>query len=307
MAQARQIEQKKEDLRLILDTVKTMGKVSSAEIGELTGIPRGRVKDLLCDEVKRNPNLKSEPRIGYTWVKEETKYKDDSKYGMTKTEEGYSDPTAFLAMMKLTDDTYDQEPGTIWEYEGRPYIAGGDKDLNWVVVIRAYKGSVSCIDVKKIDDWYDPVKFVTISIKGNLYYIDPRRIMQRPMKQFLRMKYRLEDSDFNNLKIAIARHLDIEQAVKIEVKEVEKVVETVKEVPAAITEQDALTFLLKNGWMDQHDKEIMDRAREKAGAMSKPAVDALVELNVKNTESRIYKEFADKMVGIIYKMCEEKS
>lgn len=271
----------------IVDALKAKGAgktITSAQLETLTGIYRNRVKELLKEEMAINPNITSIPRKGYQWVEkqnpEETKKEEPKtveRYDDTKNDEGYMDMTAFLAMQTITDDRYKQEPGQIWEFEGTPYKY---KDLNWCVILKAYgkpdKGSCSFLLVSKIDDYYDEKVCVPFSIKGNLYYVDPRRVQQRPIKSLIRSKYRLEDKDFNEIKEAVAKHLDILQNTKIIEKKIpgETIIET-KEVPAQITEEDAIAFLTNSGWLKKHEVEIVNQMCAEASVES--SIEVLTE------------------------------
>jgi len=254
------------DINAIINTLQEMGEyLTSRQIGELTGIGENRVRWLLRTEMQKNHNryIVSDRKKGYLFVPDPEKEepKKVERYDDTKNDEGYMDMTAFLAMQTITDDRYKQEPGQIWEFEGTPYKY---KDLNWCVILKAYgkpdKGSCSFLLVNKIDDYYDEKVCVPFSIKGNLYYVDPRRVQQRPIKSLIRSKYRLEDKDFNEIKEAIAKHLDILQNVKIIEKKIpgETIIET-KEVPAQITEEDAIAFLTNSGWLKKHEVEIVNQ------------------------------------------------
>lgn len=282
------VERNLADTIKLVDTLKEKGRgrmISSIQLATLTGLNRSRVKSLLLEEMKINSNIISSTRHGYQWVEkqnpEETKKEEEPKkverYGDTKNDEGYMDMTAFLAMQTITDDRYKQEPGQIWEFDGNPL----NNNPNWVVILKPYghpeKGSCSILFVNRIDDpFFDARYCVRFTIKDKEYYVDPRKINQRPTRSLIRTKYRIEEDVFHVIKEAVAQHLDILQNTKIiekvvpaepivEIKEVikevpsepiVKVEEVIKEVPAEITEGDAIAFLEKSGWLAKHDSEL---------------------------------------------------
>jgi hypothetical protein len=90
----------------------------------------------------------------------------------------------------------------------------------------------------------------------------------------------LYDDVFEEIKQHIAKRFDIQQTVKevIKEKKVDVPVYEVKEVPVEITQEAAIDFLTKNGWLGEYSRKITDNVRE----------------TIESTNKKLYSEYKAK-------------
>ena len=261
-------EKRKERLAAILDAIKngTFDRRTAAEVF-------GTTNSSICNdlgmlrvrypEIKLTRNARTN-EVKYFWeekeieakpetkvveeekeeVKTETKNEDD-RYPATKTDEGYPDPSAQFALGM--DDIFGWiEPGTAWN------VQGSNGCIYQFVVLRSFKGWVSCLQIFSDLAEYSPVYCVPVDLYTRAY-VDCRRILTKPSKYFIEKSFDLKN--FDRVKEKVRWLLDIPAEEKIVEKPVEKIVvknvekkvevpvevikevEVVKEVPVEVVKE----------------------------------------------------------------------
>jgi len=205
------------------------------------------------------------PKKGYMYIGKNKEIKEEPKSTGFKNAEGYSDPTAGKALAKVMMEPKAQEtnyfPGEVWTRSTGAYMGPKKKEL--VLVIAASKGNVNYIPVyDSIEEkgfYYSGYCKEFESTSGKKYFVDWRQIRTSGCNPFKDGSYEfaVDDNTFNSILDQIGKRLGLGETI---VKEVPKIVYETKEVPATITEEDAVEFLAKSGWLDNHDRIIGSRA-----------------------------------------------
>lgn len=189
-------------------------------------------------QVKRFPDtFKSDD----TPKKEEKEMTD--RYGEDRTEEGYFDQTAFLAMRTFEAPNAKIKKREIWR------VSQADGTTNKFIVLSNRKNSITCIVMY---DTYDEVpefskdEVTKAVVSGNEAYINPVRICTKPFKYFIDQIGWASDKEFRIIKAHVAVYLGldgaqvvekvVEKIVEVPV-EVEKVVEKIVEVPVEVIKE----------------------------------------------------------------------
>lgn len=239
------------------------------------------VKEYYPDKVR------AVPKKGYVYIGKNKGVKEEPKLTGFKNSEGYSDPTAGKALAKVMMEPKTQEtnyfPGEVWTRSTGSYMGPKKKEL--VLVIAASKGNVNYIPV------YDSIEEKSYyfsgyckefeSTSGKKYFVDWRQIRTSGCNPFKDGSYEfaVDDDVFNSILDQIGKRFGLGETI---VKEVPKVVYETKEVPAAMTEEDAVKFLATSGWLADHDRIVRDSAKDEAhGLYSK-------ELAVASEAARIW-------------------
>lgn len=235
--------------------------VSGKELMERLGMKKSNFYTLMMNVKKVHPNRisssmggfdKDEGEHGYAWImppektapiksedavplaekvvdlinKEETpKVEVNSepigRYDDKHTEEGYSDPTAFIAMKTLeretTFDNANVSPGDIWKYMGNN---GG---IITLVVIASRKNMVSVIPIYyDMNDVFpsEREEMVKICVAGQLLYFNPGKLSAKPYKYFEAKVGEFSEKAFNELKCYLGLYLGINNEVQVITNEV---------------------------------------------------------------------------------------
>lgn len=207
------------------------------EIADELGITKKRVWDLMNKYIQQTypeiTNKRSNEKgyyLGYIWedpldeqveetAKEEIEKEtteEEIKEEDRKNSEGYPDPTASMAMVKFQTGKIRQ--GSIWETNGDTYF----------LVLSVVPGLANGLVVAKLDEWYDPEYDLTMLIGNDRYYINMRRMSNRPTKTLSRQYGMLDQKRLIKVKVSIGNMLNLNVETE---KIVEKPVEVVKEVP----------------------------------------------------------------------------
>ena len=230
------------------------GVISSGEIQTLypEHLALGTLKTFLTNYILPNyPQIQSIPRKGYIYCDE--KKKPDNPF---KNAEGYSDPTAgkALANLMMSSEEANQIPGEIWVRETGSY---SKNKTELVLVIGASKGVVNYIPIKDYDldrtFWFAGYCIDFTLMDRTRVFVDWRQLRTCGQNPFVRYK-EMRDDVYEQVKNCLATRLKIDR--KEVVKEVQKVVYETKEVPAQITKEAAIDFLIESGWLSDHDNEI---------------------------------------------------
>lgn len=156
------------------------------------------------------------------------------RYDDAHNDEGYSDPTAFLAMRNTGELSCKAKPGDVY------YL-----DNKLCVVIGTHNSSVTnvplYISIYEINE-REKSQCESIVFGGKKAYVNPIRINTRPFKHYGDKAGELMDSSFRVIKAHVGKYLNlkgigvvekvVEKRVEVQVP-VEKVVEKVVEVPVA--------------------------------------------------------------------------
>ena len=249
----------KERDELIIEAVKQYeGLVTSKEIAELTGISRSVVKNNMSRIMKENPNIKAIPKKGYYYSV------DKSKKSEMKNSEGYFDPTAgkAIANAMMSKNEVNQIPGEIWVRETGSY---SKNNTELALVIGASKGVINYIPVKDFfteKEYYFEEHCTNFLLpSGTKVYVDYYQVRVSGQNSFERGKYEclLDPDIYQEILDRISERFNISRPKEI-VKEI-PVYET-KEVPVEITQEKAIDFLVKNGWLDDYKNKLVANVKK---------------------------------------------
>lgn len=252
-------EKTKERDELIIEAVKQYeGLVTSKEIAELTGISRSVVKSNMSRIMKENPNIKAIPKKGYIYSEKK------SKKSEMKNLEGYSDPTAgkAIANAMMSKNEVNQIPGEIWVRETGSY---SKNNTELALVIGASKGVINYIPVKDFfteKEYYFEEHCTNFLLpSGTKVYVDYYQVRVSGQNSFERGKYEclLDPDIYQEILDRISERFNISRPKEI-IKEVP--VYEVKEVPVEITQDSAIDFLVKNGWLDEYKNKLVDNVKK---------------------------------------------
>ena len=250
----------------IISIIKEYGSViNSTEIADLypEDIPIGSLKSFMSGYVRPYyPCIKAIPRKGYIYEESEKK-----PVNVFKNAEGYPDPTAgkALANAMMSSETANQLRGEIWIRDTGAY----KNTQELVLVLGASKGVVNYIVVRDNDlertYWYSGYCIPFTSTNGTKKFVDYRQIRTSGQNSFVRYDQMLDEEIFEKVLNGIAERFNISQFVKPKevevVKEVPTVVYETKEVPAPITEEEAIKFLTETGWLNKHNEIVREGER----------------------------------------------
>ena len=213
--------------------------------------------------------VRAVPKKGYMYIYKNKEIKEEPKSTGFKNSEGYSDPTAGKALANVMMEPKTQEtnyfPGEVWTRSTGAYMGPKKKEL--VLVIAASKGNVNYIPVyDSIEEkgfYYSGYCKEFESTSGKKYFVDWRQIRTSGCNPFKDGSYEfaVDDDIFNYILDQIGKRFGLGETI---VKEVPKIVYETKEVPATITEEDAIEFLAKSGWLANHDRVIGSKAAVEA-------------------------------------------
>lgn len=242
-------------MNYILAAVKNKnGKaIEKSELFEGAGISRAGldrcIKELKDTYPKNFKRISEGHRASFYWKEDEpavTPAAPKDRFDYTKTEEGYSDPTAALAMSHLNDGEH--KPGDIFD------AMHSDGTSSEVIVINAcsYRATVVPF-IRTFSDIYDNEisEMCPIVDSGRvLGYFNPGRITQKPLKYLGDKIGELTENELRSVRENLNKYLAlidytpktvvVEKVVEKEVPvEVEKIVEKVveKEVPVEVIKE----------------------------------------------------------------------
>lgn len=253
--------------------------ITSKQIHELMDDPVSLtgVKYILHEYVLRDyPDIISVPRRGYRYAA-----KPERETKVFKNEEGYPDPTAGKALANVMMTPKEQEtnyfPGEVWTRATSPYLGPKKKEL--ALVIAASKGVVNYIPVRDYVEegtyYFSGYCTEFESPSGKKYFVDWRQIRTSGCNPFKDGSYEfaLDDDIFSKIMSQIGKRFGIGEVIVKEVPSPPKVVYETKEVPATITEEDAIKFLTDNGWLTEHDNGVRSNAMEEFGTLFSRSAD----------------------------------
>ena len=234
-------------MNYILAAVKNAGgkKVKRSELFESLEMSHASFDRCLRDLRQTYPrNFKRTTeghRSFYSWEEDKMTKKESTatekkipvnRYDYTKTEEGYSDPTAALAMSHLSDGEH--MAGDIYMSNN----SNGTIDEVIIISSSSYRATVvpfvrdfSIVHDNEISELSPVVDTESEKIVG---YFNPSRITMKPIKYLGEKVRSLTESEFKGVKESINRYMHlVDKPTTITVEKiVEKVVE--KEVPVEV-------------------------------------------------------------------------
>lgn len=205
--------------------------------------------EVLPREGRKSPN-----RYVYKPVeKEEPKMEKPERYGDNKNDEGYSDPTAATAMRFMESR---------WGFtSGRVYKTTlGDSFL----VLRISNDGVIGYYVREVPlavSTDSTVVWQTGPVCNMVHVNQPQTVSPKKLnnKLFSRCPQEAVDEILRKSPFKYARVVPVEVLKEVPV-EIEKIVEkeVIKEVPAELTIEGCYEYLRDSGWLDEHDKAVID-------------------------------------------------
>lgn len=185
--------------------------------------------------------------------------------------EGYSDMTPFLAMM--SDES--ESPFTDGAVYAKNEYSGVIGDPGFYLMLRGHKNCVNVLSVYETTyKYYKPDEHYTFTHGNREYYIEPYSVLTLNTKKIGEMQFYVELEDFSNIKREVVRSLHLDDSLVIS--------------DAAINQSDAISFLRKSGWMQDHDDAVAAAVSLKNAPVSVLEADPDIEL-VKR-ERDIWKE-----------------
>lgn len=224
--------------------------VKGSELTEKTGQKKSTVQYAMKQVMEQDPRIQAERGHGYRWVEIEGKklaeqmmssHDEPDRYGAGKTDEGYPDPTAATA---ISGSPKDIRPGDIWD-TSTPL---GEKKMS--LVVAEYAGSVTILEIRKYDKYYDQATDVRFCMSdGETYYVKPRRPVTLPASRCKAGKATLRDKIFERIREEMGAYLGcfVEKVVeKVVEKPVEhaKIIYNLAEQPAEVVREENADMLL---------------------------------------------------------------
>lgn len=235
--------------------------VSGKELMDRLGMKKSNFYTLMMTVKKVHPNRissmiggfdKDESEHGYAWIappentvatksedavplaekvvelinkeetpKDEAKSEPVNRFDDKHTEEGYPDPTAFIAMKTLeretTFDNANVAPGDVWRYMGNN---GG---MITLVVVASRKNMVSVIPIYyDLNDVFpsEREEMVKLCVAGQLVYFNPGKLSAKPYKYFEAKVGEFSEKAFNELKCHLGLYLGINNEAQVITHEV---------------------------------------------------------------------------------------
>lgn len=227
----------------ILDLIKESEKAITAnELAELCGCTYSAIWNDLQVLLKEDSKLKSIRGLGYIYDNSEEQIKKSD----LKNQEGYSDPTAGLAMRMMKPKEDKIGPGEVWEFQANSYMPGQDKRLFLTVSVHpdidlSVGFEVVASDVRPAPN---STYICYFERSGKTYYVDTRRVMSKPAKYLTEWVGNLKEDVLDEIRVSAARQFGAQLDIP-------------KEKPAAVVEekvQEPIDYLLLKQRADIYEK-----------------------------------------------------
>lgn len=210
---------------------------TSRELSEMLGIGRERTKTIMVSDVKpKHPDVVSSKHLGYKISKKiEARMPSKRKNTDMKNSEGYSDPTAGLAIRNAEADNPYKSAGEVWRTEA----ANGD--VEYFLVFAEYSTTRLGIPlyIQSNGRFVDPI--IIDSLGGAKLYGDCTQVKSKPKKYMIDTIGMIETEQLNDIRRRTC------EAISIPVQSVqsqpEKVVEPMVINGKVYTERDILELL----------------------------------------------------------------
>jgi biotin operon repressor len=209
---------------------------TSKELSEALGLGRERVKTIMIQEVKpKHPDVVSSKHLGYKISKKiEARMPSKRKNTDMKNSEGYSDPTAGMAIRNAEADNPYKSAGEVWRTEA----ANGD--VEYFLVFAEYSTTRLGIPfyIQPGSRFVDPV--IIDSLGGAKLYGDCTQVKSKPKKYMIDTIGMIETEQLNDIRRRTT------EAIGVTVQSInqpEKVVEPIVIHGKVYTERDILDLL----------------------------------------------------------------
>lgn len=215
-------EELKDRRNVILDLIKESDKAITAnELAALCGASYKTIWNDIEALKKSHPELKAIRGLGYIW--EDSMEEKPKKSDLTNSE-GYSDPTAGLAMRMMTPKEDKIGPGEVWEFQKNSYVPDNAKSLFLTLVVypeidlslglEVFKSNVKPAPNSGHVCWFER--------GGEIYYVDARRIISKPAKYLKEYIGKLTDKTFFDIRKAAVNGFNVPAHIAEPSKEVKK-------------------------------------------------------------------------------------
>lgn len=215
-------EELKDRRNVILDLIKESDKAITAnELAALCGASYKTIWNDIEALKKSHPELKAIRGLGYIW--EDSMEEKPKKSDLTNSE-GYSDPTAGLAMRMMTPKEDKIGPGEVWEFQKNSYVPDNTKNLFLTLVVYPEIDLSLGLEVFKSNIKPAPNSgYVCYFERGNeTYYVDARRIISKPAKYLTEYIGKLTDKTFLDIRKAAVSGFNVSVRIAEPSKEVKK-------------------------------------------------------------------------------------
>lgn len=239
---------------------------TSKELSEMLGLGRERVKTIMLQDVKpKHPDVVSSKHLGYKISKKiEARMPSKRKNTDMKNSEGYSDPTAGMAIRNVEADNPYKSAGEVWRTEA----ANGD--VEYFLVFAEYSTTRLGIPfyIQPGSRFVDPV--IIDSLGGAKLYGDCTQVKSKPKKYMIDTIGMIETEQLNDIRRRTSEAIGVTvQSINQPEKVVEPIVingkvYTERDILELLAHEDSLTQLyegLKDSYsiLKTENKELDDR------------------------------------------------
>lgn len=228
---------------------------TSRELSEMLGLGRERVKTIMIQEVKpKHPEVASSKHLGYKISKKiEARMPSKRKNTDMKNSEGYSDPTAGMAIRNAEADNPHKSAGEVWRTEA----ANGD--VEYFLVFTEYSTTRLGIPlyIQSSGRFVDPV--IIDSLGGAKLYGDCTQVKSKPKKYMIDTIGMIETEQLNDIRRRTT------EAIGVTVQSInqpEKVVEPIVIHGKVYTERDILDLLAHEDSLTQLYEHLKQQNKE---------------------------------------------
>lgn len=242
------IESKKERYEVIADLIRdSSAPLKVTDIMDLTG----KGKSTIYNEMKKlkelYPQVVGIPSVGYVWKDEkmepprvidtEVPRVRDNEF---RNSEGYSDPTAALAMRMMEPKETRVDAGDIWEIQ-QSTVPGSTRE--WLIVVVHDTGWCNCLEVYDPHERPAPNSSHIYHFPGEMqnYYVDCRRITSKPLRAFEDYQSKVSNSILEDVRLHIANAMCAQVPVKNDAQESPDV-SLERDVERLLIEQEAKIY-----------------------------------------------------------------
>lgn len=224
---------------------------TSREFSEMLGLGRERIKSIMVSDVKpKHPDVVSSKHLGYKISKKiEARMPSKRKNTDMKNSEGYSDPTAGMAIRNAEADNPHKSAGEVWRTEA----ANGD--VEYFLVFAEYSTTRLGIPlyIQSSGRFVDPV--IIDSLGGAKLYGDCTQVKSKPKKYMIDTIGMIETEQLNDIRRRTT------EAIGVTVQSInqpEKVVEPIVIHGKVYTESDILDLLAHEDSLTQLYEQLKD-------------------------------------------------
>lgn len=227
---------------------------TSREFSEMLGLGRERIKNIMVSDVKpKHPDVVSSKHLGYKISKKiEARMPSKRKNTDMKNSEGYSDPTAGMAIRNAEADNPHKSAGEVWRTEA----ANGD--VEYFLVFAEYSTTRLGIPlyIQSSGRFVDPV--IIDSLGGAKLYGDCTQVKSKPKKYMIDTIGMIETEQLNDIRRRTCEAISIPVQSIQSISQPEKVVEPIVVNGKVYTESDILELLAHEDSLTQLYEQLKD-------------------------------------------------